>query len=55
VFGDVVVSSPRGNYGGVLQYNKGAWEGAGRLSFWGYTNGVPGDLLVAVNDFRAEG
>lgn len=55
VLGDVVVSSPRGNYGGVLQYDKGAWKGEGRLNFRGHTNGVPGDLLAAVNNFRAEG
>jgi nucleoside phosphorylase len=55
VLGDVVVSSPRGNHGGVLQYDKGAWQGQGRLNFRGHTNGVPGDLLVAVNNFRAEG
>lgn len=55
VLGDVVVSSPRGNHGGVLQYDKGAWQGQGRLSFRGYTNGVPGDLMAAVNNFRAEG
>ena len=55
VLGDVVVSSPRGNHGGVLQYDKGAWEGQGRLNFRGHTNGVPGDLMAAVNNFRAEG
>ncbi|PSN58709.1 purine and uridine phosphorylase [Corynespora cassiicola Philippines] len=55
VLGDVVVSSPRGNYGGVVQYDRGAWEGQGRLNFRGHTNGVPGDLMAAVNDFRAEG
>jgi nucleoside phosphorylase len=55
VLGDVVVSSPRGNHGGVLQYDKGAWEGRGRLSFRGHTNGVPGDLMAAVNNFRSEG
>jgi hypothetical protein len=55
VLGDVVVSSPRGNHGGVLQYDKGAWQGQGRLSFRGHTNGVPGDLMAAVNNFRAEG
>ncbi|KAF1955655.1 hypothetical protein CC80DRAFT_549349 [Byssothecium circinans] len=37
---DVVVSSPRGNHGRVLQYDKGAWEG---------------DLMAAVNNFRAKG
>ncbi|KAF2022658.1 purine and uridine phosphorylase [Setomelanomma holmii] len=39
VLGDVVVSSPRGNHGGVLQYDKGAWQGKGRLNFRGHTNG----------------
>lgn len=55
VLGDVVISSPRGNHGGVVQYDRGAWEGKGRLNFRGHTNGVPGDLMAAVNDFRAEG
>ncbi|PVH90056.1 purine and uridine phosphorylase, partial [Periconia macrospinosa] len=55
VLGDVVVSSPRGNHGGVLQYDKGAWEDPGRLNFRGHTNGIPGDLMAAVNNFRAEG
>jgi nucleoside phosphorylase len=55
VLGDVVVSSPRGNHGGVLQYDKGEWQGQGRLVFRGHTNGVPGDLMAAVNNFRAEG
>jgi nucleoside phosphorylase len=55
VLGDVVVSSPRGNHGGVLQYDKGAWEGQGRLNYRGHTNSVPGDLMAAVNNFRAEG
>jgi nucleoside phosphorylase len=55
VLGDVVVSSPRGNHGGVLQYDKGAWEGQGRLNYRGHINGVPGDLLAALNNFRAEG
>jgi hypothetical protein len=45
VLGDVVVSSPRGNHGGVLQYDKGAWEGQGRLNYRGHTNSVPGDLM----------
>lgn len=55
VLGDVVVSSPRSSHGGVLQYDKGAWEGQGRLNYRGHTNGVPGDLMAAVNNFRAEG
>jgi nucleoside phosphorylase len=55
VLGDVVVSSPRSNHGGVVQYDKGAWEGQGRLNFRGHMSGVPGDLMVAVNNFRAKG
>jgi nucleoside phosphorylase len=55
VLGDVVVSYPRGNYGGVLQYDKGAWEGSGQLKFCGHINAVHGDLLAAVNIFRAQG
>jgi hypothetical protein len=27
VLGDVVVRSPQGNHGGVVQYDKGAWQG----------------------------
>lgn len=55
VLGDVIVSSPRGNHGGVLQYDKGAWKGQGRLNFRGHTNGVPGHLMAAVQNFRMEG
>jgi nucleoside phosphorylase len=55
VLGDVIVSYPRGNHGGVLQYDKGAWQGQGRLNFRGHTNGVPSDLMAAVSNFRAEG
>ncbi|KAH8688668.1 hypothetical protein GQ44DRAFT_696068 [Phaeosphaeriaceae sp. PMI808] len=55
VLGDVVVSYPRGNHGGVIQYDKGAWKDLGRLDFCGHTNGVNSDLLAAINNFRAEG
>ncbi|KAJ4365365.1 hypothetical protein N0V95_000512 [Ascochyta clinopodiicola] len=57
VLGDVVVSYPRGNSGGVAQYDKGAWKGeqVGRLIFRGHTNGIPGDLLAAVNNYQSEG
>jgi hypothetical protein len=40
---------------GVLQYNKGAWEGQRRLNFCGHTNGVLSGLMAAVTNFRAEG
>ncbi|OAL56171.1 purine and uridine phosphorylase [Pyrenochaeta sp. DS3sAY3a] len=52
--GDVVISSPRGNHGGVVQYDKGAWRGLGRLKFRGHTNGIPGVLRAAVNNLRAD-
>jgi hypothetical protein len=55
VLRDVVVSSPRSNYSGVVQYDKGAWEGQGRLNFRRHISGVPSDLMAAVNNFRAEG
>jgi hypothetical protein len=55
VLRDVVVSSPRSNHGGVVQYDKGAWEGQGQLNFRGHMSGVPSDLIAAVNNFRAEG
>jgi nucleoside phosphorylase len=55
VLGDVVVSSPRGNDGGVLQYDKGAWVDQGRLAIRGHTNGVSGDLLAAARNFCAQG
>lgn len=55
VLGDVVISAPRGNHGGVLQYDKGAWEGQGRLRYRGHMNGVSSELLAAVNNFRAQG
>ena len=55
VLGDVVISSPRGNYGGVIQYDRGAWQGHGHLNYQGHTNGVPQDLMMAVNNFRSEG
>jgi nucleoside phosphorylase len=55
VLGDVVISFPRGNHGGIVQYDKGAWQDDGRLHFRGHTGGVPGDLLAAVNNFRSEG
>lgn len=55
VLGDVVVSYPRGNHGGVFQYDKGAWKGSGCLDFRGHTNGIHGDLLAAINNFRAKG
>jgi hypothetical protein len=39
----------------VVQYDKGAWVDDGRLHYRGHTNGIPGDLLAAVNGFRSKG
>jgi len=54
VLGDVVVSYPWGNLGGVLRSDSGAWEGEveGRLNIVGHTNGPPDVLLGAVNCLR---
>jgi nucleoside phosphorylase len=54
VLGDVVVSYPRGNHGGVVQYAKGAWTGAGKLETSGHTNKPPDMLLQIVADLRSE-
>jgi nucleoside phosphorylase len=53
VLGDVVVSYPRGNYGGIVRYDLGAWIDEGRLEFRGHTNSPPDSLLAAVNDLKA--
>jgi nucleoside phosphorylase len=55
VLGDVAISFPRGNHGGVVQYDKGAWVDDGRLHYRGHTDGIHGDLLAAVNRFRSKG
>ncbi|MCJ1426295.1 hypothetical protein MMC29_004198 [Sticta canariensis] len=47
--GDVVVSRPTGKYGGVIQYDFGAWIKSGRLSIGGHTDGPPRPLLSATN------
>ncbi|KAF2471639.1 purine and uridine phosphorylase [Lindgomyces ingoldianus] len=56
VLGDVVVSYPWGNSGGVIRYDSGAWVGEdeGRLKTVGHTNGPPHALLGAVNNLRAD-
>ena len=53
VLGDVVVSSPRGLYGGVIRYDLGAWTGQDRLEIRGHTNGPPPALLSAINSLVA--
>ena len=52
VLGDVVVSCPRGNYGGVVRYDFGAWTDKGRLEIRGHTNSPPDPLLASVNNLQ---
>jgi nucleoside phosphorylase len=54
VLGDVVVSYPRGQYGGVVRYDFGAWTDDGQLQFKGHTNGPPNTLLNAVNALQTK-
>ncbi|KAF7508093.1 hypothetical protein GJ744_009675 [Endocarpon pusillum] len=53
VLGDVVVSYPRGSYGGVVRYDFGAWINEGQLEFRWHMNGPPDTLLNAVNVLQA--
>lgn len=53
VLGDVVVSSPRGNHGGVFTYDTGAWVKDGQLSITGHLNGPPSELSAAVGSLRS--
>lgn len=52
VLGDVVVSYPRGRYGGIVQYDVGAWRNEGRLEFSGHTDSPPAPLRAAVNSLK---
>ncbi|KAH8727306.1 ankyrin repeat-containing domain protein [Phaeosphaeriaceae sp. PMI808] len=51
VLGDVVISYPKGSYGGVVRYDSGAWTDKG-LEIGGHTNGPPDHLLAAVNNLQ---
>ncbi|KAF2179935.1 purine and uridine phosphorylase [Zopfia rhizophila CBS 207.26] len=53
VLGDVVVSCPRGCYGGVIRYDFGAWTNEDRLEPMSHTNSPPDSLLNAVNVLQA--
>ncbi|KAE8846667.1 hypothetical protein HRS9139_01234 [Pyrenophora teres f. teres] len=53
VLGDVVVSSPRGNHGGVFTYDTGAWIENGRLSNTGHLNGPSPELNAVVGSLRS--
>jgi nucleoside phosphorylase len=54
VLGDVVVSYPRSNFGGVVRCDSGAWKGEdeGRLNIVGHTNSPPDELLGAINHLQ---
>lgn len=54
VLGDVVVSVPGGQYGGIIQYDFGAWTEEGGLEFRGHTNSPPDPLLNAVNAVKTK-
>ncbi|KAL3461840.1 nucleoside phosphorylase domain-containing protein [Aspergillus heterothallicus] len=52
--GDVVVSTPTGEYGGVVQFDLGKTVGDGRLVHTGMLNRPPQKLLTAVGNLRSE-
>ncbi|RYP06778.1 hypothetical protein DL765_009366 [Monosporascus sp. GIB2] len=54
VLGDVVVSCPRGNEGGVVHYEFSAWEGINELNPSGHMLHPSDLLLTAVNNLRAK-
>jgi len=54
VLGDVVISYPRGSYGGVVRYDFGAWTAKDLLEFRGHTNSPPDSLLTAVNALQTK-
>jgi hypothetical protein len=53
ILGDVLVSSPRGNHGGVFTYDTGAWVKDGQLSNTGHLNGPPSELSAAVGSLQS--
>lgn len=53
--GDVVISQPRGQYGGVVQYDLGKIEAGGRNHRTGYLAPPPTILLNALAKFQALG
>ncbi|PGH01146.1 hypothetical protein AJ79_08017 [Helicocarpus griseus UAMH5409] len=52
--GDVVISQPRGQYGGVVQYDLGKTEAGGQTIRTGYLSPPPTTLLNAVSRFQSE-
>ncbi|KAJ5169209.1 uncharacterized protein N7482_004803 [Penicillium canariense] len=53
--GDVVISQPQAQYGGVVQYDLGKIEADGRTVRTGYLNPPPTVLLNALSKFRSAG
>jgi nucleoside phosphorylase len=51
--GDVVISAPEGNFGGVVQYDFGK-TGRGGLTRTGYLNAPPPVLLSALSSLQAD-
>ncbi|KAM0259131.1 hypothetical protein ACHAQJ_003502 [Trichoderma viride] len=52
--GDVVVSDPKGNHGGVLQYDMGKWKNDEEFSIESHLNKPPGILLKAVKLLQSD-
>ncbi|OCL07598.1 purine and uridine phosphorylase [Glonium stellatum] len=51
--GDVVISQPQGNYGGVVQYDFGKATSGGLCTRTGFLNAPPAVLLTAVSKLRS--
>ncbi|RFU24977.1 hypothetical protein B7463_g11364, partial [Scytalidium lignicola] len=52
--GDVVVSTPKGGHGGVLQYGKGKWKGEEQFSIESHLNKPPIILLKGVENLQSD-
>ncbi|KAE8422521.1 hypothetical protein BDV36DRAFT_291347 [Aspergillus pseudocaelatus] len=52
--GDIVVSEPKGNHGGVLNYDMGKWDREGELSIESHLNKPPTILLNAMKQVRGD-
>ncbi|KAK6542489.1 hypothetical protein TWF694_006441 [Orbilia ellipsospora] len=52
--GDIVVGEPKGDHGGVLQYDMGKWESDEDFTIKAYSNKPPDLLLKAVNLLKSD-
>ncbi|KAL4890101.1 hypothetical protein BDV59DRAFT_195221 [Aspergillus ambiguus] len=52
--GDVVVSSPKGSHGGVLQYDMGKWEDGAEFTIKSHLNKPPNILLSAIELLKSD-